>query len=128
MKNKDIYTSAINLLAQNADENINEDYEERAPYLIASFCNEISEMDSAVRKALGIEKGSCFDRVWIDLEEDFPMLDRFVSAAIKYLAAMLVIDEDGDLSDKLYEMYCDGISKIRSQIPCILEKTANRYS
>ena len=128
MKNKEIYSSALNLLAQDPSEGANEDYEERAPYLIATFCNEITEIDNAVRKALGIEKKSEFDRVWLDLEEEFPMLDRFVSVAAKYLAAMLVIDEDTDLSDKLYEMYCDAISAIRSQIPCIIEKTANRYS
>ena len=127
MKNKEIYSSALSLLDQRGDDGINEDYEERAPYLIAAFCNEIFEIDALARKLLGLPSRSEICSVWLDLNDDFPLLDRFAAVASKYLAAMLVIDEDGDLSDKLYEMYCDGISMIRSQLPSFIEKTVNKY-
>lgn len=127
MKNRDIYASALNLLAQSEMSDENMDYEERAPYLIAAFCNEVCEMDSLLRKVMGSPSKGSFHEVWIPLDEDFPLLERFASVAAKYLAAMLVLDEDGELSDRLYEMYCDGISLIRSELPYAVEKIVNKY-
>ena len=44
-----------------------------------------------------------------------------------YLAAMLVIDYDEELSDKLYDRYCDSVSVISSAIPFEIESIINRY-
>ena len=127
MLNKEIYTSALHLLAQSTAEDENQDYEERAPFIIASFCNEVLEIDQLMRKFLGLDSGIDFHKVWLALDELFPLLDRFAPIGAKYLAAMLVIDEDSELSDKLYEMYCDAISTLRSEIPCVIEKITNKY-
>lgn len=127
MKNRTIYENALRLLAQRVSSSYNEDLEERAPYLIASFCNEAMDIDAHIRKALGLEEIADFDKVWLSFDDDFPLLDRFASVAAQYLASMLVIDEDGELSDKLYELYCDGISLIKDEIPSALESIVDRY-
>ena len=127
MKNKEIYEGALRLLAQSSDGADNSDYEERAPYLIASFCHEVFELDCIARKLLALPLSAALESVTLPLNEDFPLLERFASAAMKYLAAMLVIDEDSELSDKLYDMYCDCVSRIREELPAAIENIVNKY-
>ncbi len=127
MINSEIYKSALTLIGQSVSLSDTEDYEERAPYLLASFCNEVCEIDRAARRALGLEDTPSFNRVFLSLDSDFPLLDKFIAVAAKYIAAMLIIDENGDLSDTLFHMYCEGIERIRSEIPFILEGIANKY-
>ncbi len=127
MKNKEIYNSALRLLASGGEPQENADYEERAPYILASFCNEMLELDKAIRTFLELKPSSLTPTVWLDLEADFPLLDRFFSLAAKHLAAMLIIDEDGELSDKLYNMYCEGIALITKELPARLESIINKY-
>ena len=127
MKNRDIYKSALHILSQPVSEDENEDFEERAPFLISSFCFDALEIDSILRKILGIEPLGEFNRVFLPLDEDFPLVNKLAPLAAKYLAAMLVIDENSELSDKLYEQYCDGISRLRSEIPCVIESIKNKY-
>lgn len=128
MTNKDIYLAALSILAQNAPDGENADYEERAPYLIATFCSDALETDTLMRKALGISSAKSFNEIFLPLEDSFPLLDRFASAAAKYLAAMLVIDEDSELSEKLFEMCCDGMALIRKELPYALESIVDKYN
>ena len=127
MKNKDIYKAALHLLSQPVSEDENEDFEDRAPFLISAFCFDVLEIDSALRRLLGIKPLEDFNRVYLPLDEDFPLVDKLAYPAAKYLAAMLVIDENPELSDKLYEQYCDSISRLRSEIPCVSESIKNKY-
>jgi len=128
MKNKDVYISALNLIAQSDRAESNEDYEERAPYLLAAFCSEVREMDREYRKAHGLCVQTDFNDVYMALDRDFPACHRFSAPACLYLAAMLIIDEDGALSDKFYEKYCDAISSVYSEIPAELDSIRNIYS
>jgi hypothetical protein len=127
MTNNDIYTSALAILAEGTSEGDNADYEERAPYLIAAFCTEAKDADSALRKALDEPMGAEFNAVFVPLEDDFPLLDRFSSAAALYLAAMLIIDDFPELSDKIYDKYSDAMSSICSSVPAVCESIQNRY-
>ena len=127
MKNREIYENALRILAQSTTAGENEDYEERAPYLIASFCTEAEDTDRYLRLALGEAMAATFEKVWLALEADFPLLDRLAPVACLYVAAMLVLDEDSTLSDKLYERYCDIMSRIRSGIPAALEHILDAY-
>ena len=127
MKNRDIYVTALHLIAQSTMSDENADYEERAPYILASFCCEVSEVDKLLRRALKLPNEKKFNEVILSLDEDFPLLERFSSVASKYLAAMLVIDEDNQLSDKLFAMYCEGISIIQNEIPAAMESIINKY-
>ena len=112
-----IYYSALALLGESLNVNDNIDYEERAPYLFAAFCTEAQETDKAWRSALGLESQSTWNPTYISLDDLFPLSDRFASAAAFYVAAMLVVDSDEELSDKLYDRFCDAMSTIDSNIP-----------
>lgn len=128
MKNQDIYDGALKILAQRDIEGANEDYEERAPYLIAAFCSECSRADAAYRKANGLSKGTATNSVYLNLSAEFPCCSRFASAASVYLASMLVIDENPELSDKLFDRYSDMMSAICMEIPAEIESISDRYN
>lgn len=104
-----------------------DDYAERAPYLLAAFCGEAGGIDAAYRRAKGLPAQSAFDAVVIDFDEEFPLANRFAGAAALYLAAMLVIDENEELSDKLYGRYCDRMSCICTEVPGALESITDIY-
>ena len=112
MLNVDIYKAALTLIAQGIESNDISDYDERAPYLIASFCNTSKKIDADIRRAKNYESQGKFSPVCLPLEDEFPLCDDLVSAASLYVAAMLVIDEDEALSDSIYDKYCDAISSI----------------
>ena len=126
MKNREIYDSALRFLAESTNSIDNEDYEERAPYLLAAFCNEVRDTDAAIRCAHG-ETQKSFNSVFLSLDSDFPLSEMFCTAASYYLAAMLVFDDDADLSDRLYDKFCDSISRIRCTVPALCENITDRY-
>lgn len=113
---EEIYESALALLGESMNRYDNSDYEERAPYLIAAFCSEAQERDKAWRNSLSLEAQSTWNTVFISLDQEFPLSERFASAAAFYVAAMLVVDSDEELSDKLYDRFCDAMSTIDSNI------------
>ena len=125
MQNRDIYVSALRLIGETAESN--EDYEDRAPYLLAAFFTESAETDAAYRKEHSLAPHVRVSSVCVPLDTEFPYADRFVSAASAYLAAMLVIDENMELSDKLFDRYCDSLATIQSEIPARIEKIAQKY-
>ena len=127
MTGREIYTAAINKFKSTLTDEQKADYESRAPYLIAAFCTESAELDVAYREAKGLDEQPPSDTVHITLTGQFPRADRFAPAAAFYLAAMFVIDDDIELSDKFFDNYCDAMAKIQSEIPSKLEKIAERY-
>ena len=54
---KDIYRNALAILAESMVPGDNEDFEERAPFLLANFCTELFDRDSAMRHFLGETQG-----------------------------------------------------------------------
>ncbi len=127
MTNRDIYISSLAILAESMVEGDNDDYEERAPYLLAAFCTEARDTDICLRRALDEPEEKDFNAVFIPLENDFPLLERFSSAAALYLAAMLIIDDFPEMSDRLYDKYSDAMSAICSSASAISESIQNRY-
>ena len=69
-----------------------------------------------------------FSDVYVSLDDDFPLCKRLVGAASHYLASMLVMDEDESLSEKLFEKYCDTLSRAVSEIPYVKGKTKAAYA
>lgn len=126
MKNRQIYEAALRLLAESTVDGENEDYEERAPYILAAFCTEMTELN----RQLSSKNGASFaeyDPVFLPLDESFPLADRLSVAATMYLAAMLILESDEERSDKLYAQYCDAVSRISDAIPATLEPISNQY-
>ena len=127
MKNREVYEAELHLLAEPVEEDSLEDYALRAPYLLGCFFYENSRLDTAYRKFNELEPHAFTHAVYSELDDDFPFAERFVNAASHYLAAMLVIDEDAELSDRLFDMFCTSISKITSEIPAASESIINIY-
>ncbi len=112
--NREIYTGALSLIGEVANSVNIEDYEERVPYLIASFCSSNSSLDKRIRKSEKLPEAHKFSPVYLPLELEFPLCEKLTSAAELYTASMLTIDEDSELSDSLYDKYCDAIASIGS--------------
>ena len=127
MKNRDIYNGALRILSESMLDDVNRDYEERAPYLIAAFCSDNAEVDEVYRKANSLPEGKEVNAVCVDLDDEFAFAPRFSSACCVYVAAMLIIDENSELSDKLYDKYSDMMSSISSRLPSFVEKISDRY-
>lgn len=105
-----------------------EDYQTRASFLLATFIGEYKVLDSCYREALGMEaKEIMTDMASVDLEDDFPLCDVFIPAAIHCLAAGLVIDENEEMSDKFFDRYINNILAIRQSFPSSTGSIVDRY-
>ena len=109
---RDIYTNALVHIGEASNSSLNADYEDRAPYLIASFCSLAKSTDKKIRNAQNLTSQSKFSPVFLSLDSSFPLCDDLCPIASLYVAAMLVIDEDTELSDTLYDKYCDGMASL----------------
>ena len=127
MNNRDLYNAALRLLAESIEDGENEDFEERAPYLLAAFCSDTTGIQRQICLSEGKPEPGTFTRVCLDLDEKFPYSERLASAAGYYLAAMLILDLDENRSDTLYDKYCDTISSISDTLPARSESIVNRY-
>ena len=107
---REIYGAALRLLCE-ADENAS-DYEDRAGYLLATFCTEASPIDNRFRVANGEGEQLPFAKVFLELDSIFPLSDIFLPAAEYYLAAMLAIDENEELCDRYFAKYTDALASI----------------
>ena len=127
MKCNEIFKSALRLLNEKGAEDENEDYAERAPYILAAMFSEAARIDKLYREANGLCEQPAFSTIHVPLSEEFPLSDRFAGAAAFYLASLLIIDANEELSDSFYEKYCDGMSAISSSIPATVRKIKNVY-
>ena len=127
MKCFEVYKHALSLISESPESGLNDDYKERAQYLLASWCTELAGMDSEFRISSGKPQGLPFSNVIIELEYDFPLCERFAPAAAYFLASMLVAEENPDFSDKLYARYTDAISSLAQEIPASVEPIMDRY-
>jgi hypothetical protein len=130
MKCTEIFKGALRPLNEKGAVDENQDYAERAPYILSAMFSECSNTDKKYRAANGLTKQGSFNSIYTDLTADFPLCSRFNGAAIFYLASLLIIDENDDLSDSFYDKYCDSISSIvaeTSASPAVIEQTLNVY-
>ena len=124
---EDIYKNALSLIGETVDTAQNQDYLERAPYILADFCSQMRGIDKAARDMKAVSGGNTDVGVYLNLEDKFPLLDDFAPSAATYLGAMLVIDYDAELYERLFERYCDSISTVCSSIPSVSGSTINKY-
>ena len=127
MKCNDIFKSALRLLNEKGAEDETGEFADRAPYILSSMFSEAARTDRHYREANGIDGVVSFNPTYTELSEDFPLSDRFSSAATFYLASLLIIDENEALSDTFYEKYCDSMSAIASEITASVAKIKNVY-
>lgn len=110
--NRDIYNNSLALIGESLSGEYVDDYEERAPYLIASVAYQTLTLDKKIRTVDGLDAAESFSPVYLSLDLDFPLCERLAFPAALYVASLLVIDEDPDLSDTLYDKYCDSVSSL----------------
>ena len=127
-------TSGVELFPEKSEaakkaymDSIMEDYTARAPYIFAALVSEASRIDQLYRKAYGLPDQPPYDVMEISLDSEFPLCDRFVSAAVNYTAAMLILDDDVSLYEKLFHRWCDAICIIGTEIPATLHGIINKY-
>ena len=128
MLNKEIYKGALGLLAELCDEQRTEDYRERAPYILANFICQEEAHNAGYRRFLGEETAPLKIGVFVSLDAEFPLSDRFIPAAEYYLASLLIDGEDNDRADVLFDRYCKAITDILAQIPAMRERILNAYA
>lgn len=100
---------------------------ERSAYILATFFNEVADLDKKYRETFGLPPQPEFNLTYINADDEFPLCDRFVSAAKFYLASLLILEVDESRADIFYGKYCDSICAIMQCIPPVSEKTSNVY-
>ena len=124
MTYREILNSSIRMVGE-SDENGNaSDYEERASYLLATFYTECAPLDKKYRLANGMSTVSYVATTCVDLENVFPLCDAFSPAATYYLAAMLVLEENEDMSEALFARYSDALAALTA---ASCKPIVNRY-
>ena len=110
MINREIYDAALALLAEEQDE-LSVDYEERAPHILSAFMSECRELDGAYRRSHGGDEIP-EDGGSVDLDDEFPLSQRFFTAGVYYLAALLVENENDALCDRYFARYAAVLKSI----------------
>ena len=116
--NNDIYLSALALIDENASNGDTSDLEERAPFILATFCTTCKTLDKKLRLRDSLNAQPKFSSVKLNLTSEFPLCDALSAPAATYLASMLMIDENPYLSETLYDKYCDSIATIGAECSC----------
>ncbi len=124
---RSVYKTALKLIGEAECTASEADLAERAPYIGAALCREASALDKAYRRAFGMEEAEGFEGLYLDLDSLFPLADRFAPAAAYYMAAMLILDEDTELYETLFERWCDALAAISAEIPFVKGSTADVY-
>ena len=114
MTNRDIYDAALSLLAEEQCEDCG-DYEVRAPHSLACFVHECHGCDGYYRTARGMGGSDAVMGSLLDLDDAFPLHERFCSAGAFYLAALLVETENASFSDRLFARYAEEIKRITGE-------------
>ena len=127
MNYDEIYYSAVQLLNEDQEMPDVADYERRAGYLLATFTTLATPVDITYRELNGLPALSQKSYTYVELTKFFPLSTIFAPAATYYLASMLVLDENEELSDKLFALYVNEIATIQASFPAQNLKTVDRY-
>ncbi len=128
MTAQEILDTALRLIAENPTETQEfDDYIDRAPYLLATCVRECARLDELYRRghALTARVGSV--GATLPLTAEFPLSPVFEAPAVYYLSAMLVLDENEEMSDRFFDLYADSLASIRASLPALPEAIARCY-
>ena len=124
----ELFENALRAISETSTNGDTSDYEERASYILATFCAQCSDTDRRYRKVTGGGAPSKVSTTYVELSEPFPLSDIFAPCAIHYLCAMLTLDENEAMSEKFFELYSDAIASIQASLPCSCAPIQDRYS
>lgn len=126
MKCEEIYRAVLAVLAETDPHTDLSDYEERFPFILATFANQNAKLDEILRSSHG-EKIKHRVYIGTDGYDEFPLSDVFLTAAVMYSASMLVLDENAELSDKLFDRYTVAMTELCGRLPLEHTDVANVY-
>ena len=126
MTYREIYSAAQSLVGETVNAE-SEDYEARAPYLLGSFYTEQIPLQKARDLARGEAAGTYPPCLCVDLDNPFPLSDEFIAPATYYLAAMLVIDENEEMSDGFFDHYVDAVASLQASLLAESKKIKDCY-
>lgn len=127
MTYREIYDAALRAVAEGSTESNTEDYEERAQYLLATFCFECAGLDALWCAANGASSAGAPSTVCVSLEDSFGLSEVFAPAAVYYLSAMLVLDENESMSEEFLARYSDQLATLRASLPMAKECIRDQY-
>ncbi len=127
MTNQEIYDSALRLASEVPDPDANEDYEDRAPYLIAAVCHRYADLDVTYRQAHGLEEQKILDINCFPLPTLFPLCTVFSPAVSLAVAGMLVLEENPQMSERLLQIADSTVKGIQQSLPYTKEKILSHY-
>lgn len=103
------------------------DIEEKFPFALASVCSNLAVIDKEYRKIKEMDEQPDFSEYILEVDDEFPLADRFVFPAIMYVTSMVLIDVDEKKSDDYYEKYASSVSKIISELHFDMGTTVEKY-
>jgi len=127
LTNRDIYNSALRLASEVDTAGENQDYLERAGYLLPTVCVRCTALDAAYREATGGAKQVLPEDSAYRMDADFPLSSVFSAPASAALAALLVLEENPELSDRLNAYSEKILTEIRNALPLRKESIINHY-
>jgi len=106
---------------------IQSELENKFPFALGVVCGNLATLDRQYRKVHGLEEQGEFSTFFLDVDNDFPLSDRFAYPSVLFVSSMMLIDVDDNISDAYYEKYADIVSKIVLEIPFENSSTAEKY-
>ena len=131
MKIREIYDSALRLVCETDQPDANEDYEERATYLVSLICQRYASLDRQYRSVNGLNEQEILQTNCFPMPMLFPLADAFAPAVAAALAGMLVMDENAEMSQQLSDLSDRMIDEVKAEMqvttPYQLESIVSRY-
>ena len=127
MTYRELYLAALRMVCESESEGDTADYEDRAGYLLATFCAEHSASDNRYRKEKGQGAQPPFTKAFVELSERFPLSPVFAPIAQYYLAAMLCMDENEEMSDRYFGRYTEALAALLKDLPSTAAPIRDRY-
>ena len=103
------------------------DIDEKFPFALASVCSNLAVIDKEYRKIKEMDEQPDFSEYILEVDDEFPLADRFIFPAIMYVTSMVLIDVDEKKSDDYYEKYASSVSKIISELHFDMGTTVEKY-
>ncbi len=125
---REIFDAAVAMAAEDGSNEAGiADYLERAPYLLASFIGVAALLDTSYRTAEDLPAAEPFEGAQIALDATFPLSLVFAAPAAAYLAAMLVMEENEEMCDRLTSRYSDALAAIEASLPAKAERITDTH-
>lgn len=122
-----LYQAALRMVCESELDRDTDDYEDRAGYLLATFCAEHTPTDNRYRREKGHSELPAFTKACVELDEKFPLSNVFAPIAQYYLAAMLVIDENEELSDRCFARYTETLAALQKEFASTAAPIRDHY-